>query len=169
MGATRLETRPGQEPVGDCVSGLVLVLDEMLDVIEAANTSGAGKLDVQVQRRFVLQPTPPCIDIYPGDPLRDDSVGVFDDELGNPGYFITVRTRIGSNDYDATYDWLLETMDDESDLCLPLLFVDSTLNGHAMSVDVRDSSGLRAYENPQRPDTAFLGWQFTAMVMAAKS
>jgi hypothetical protein len=148
------------------VSGLVDVLDEMQAVIESAYAG--GDLDVQVSRRFMLQPTPPCIDLYPGDPSQDESTANMDDEFGNPGWLITVRTRIATADYDATYDWLLETMDDESDLCLPLLFVDTTLNGHAMDVDIRNASGLRAYEDVSGPG-AYLGWQFTALVMAAKS
>lgn len=148
------------------MSGLVEVLDEMQSVIETAYSG--GDLDIQVARRFMLTPTPPCIDLYPGDPSREDSTANFDDELGNPGYLITVRTRIATGDYDAAYDWLLETMDDESDLCLPLLFVDESLNGHAMQVDIRNASGLRAYEDVSG-NGAYLGWQFTALVMAAKS
>ena len=148
------------------MSGLVDVLDEMQSVIETAYSG--GDLDVQVHRRFVLSPTPPCIDLYPGDPSREDSTANMDDELGNPGYLITVRTRIATGDYDAAYDWLLETMDDESELCLPLLFVDESLNGLAMDIDIRNASGLRAYEDVSG-NGAFLGWQFQALVMAAKS
>lgn len=149
------------------MSGLVDVLDEMQAVLEMAYST--GDLDVQVERRFVLNPNPPCIDLYPGDPLRDESTATFDDELGNPGYFITVRARIATGAYDETYDWLLETMDEESDLCLPLaLLEDQTLNGHAMDIDVRNASGLRAYEDVSGSG-AFLGWQFTALVLAAKS
>jgi hypothetical protein len=146
------------------VSGLVAVLDEIQSVIEEAYAS--GDLDVQVERRFLFTPTPPAIDIYPGDPLRDDSTANFDDELGNSGYLITVRTRIATGDYAAAYDWLLETMDEESDLCLPLLFVDESLNGLAMDLDVRNASGLRAYEDGAG---AYLGWQFTLLVLAARS
>jgi hypothetical protein len=146
------------------VSGLVAVLDELRDVVAEAYAD--GDLDIQVERRWVPQPTSPCIDIYPGDPLRDESTANFDDELGNPGFSLTVRTRI-AGDYDAAYDWLLETMDEESDLCLPLLLLeDSTLNGLAMDVDVRDASGLRFYQDLQG---AFLGWQFTALVFVAHS
>jgi hypothetical protein len=148
------------------VSGLVDVLDEIQSVIETAYAG--GDLDVQVERRFLFTPTPPAVDIYPGDPSRDDSTANFDDELGNAGYRITVRTRIATGDYGAAYDWLLETMDEESDLCLPLLFVDESLNGLAMDLDVRDASGLRAYEDVPGAG-AYLGWQFTLLVLAAKS
>lgn len=141
------------------------ILDEMQSTIEAAYAS--GDLDVQVERRFLLSPSPPSIDIYPGDPARDEDSAAFDDVSG--AYLFTVRTRIHTAAYDETYDWLLATMDDEDDLCLPLVLLDEpTLNGHASSIDVREATGLRAYEHPSG-EGALLGWQFTAVVIPAKS
>jgi hypothetical protein len=143
---------------------LVAILDEMQAVIE--DTYDSGDLDVQVSRRFILNPTPPVIDLYPGDPGRDQFSQAFDDIDG--GYLITVRTRIATGDYDAAYDWLLETMDDSSDLSLMAALDGEDLNGYAASIGFQNPSGLRAYEDVHGQG-AYLGWQFTALVLAALS
>ncbi len=127
----------------------------------------AGDLVVQVEPRFVLEPTPPTIDIYTAPSARDPETGGFGDISG--AYLFTVRARIGTAAYVETYDWLEETMDDESDLSLAAALLDeATLGGLASDLDVRDPQGLRAFEHPSG-DGALLGWSFTAFVLPASS
>lgn len=151
--------------MGFGVSGLRSIVDEMADQIrdtlQAVNT-----IEVQVEPRMVLNPSPLTIDIYPGDPARDAVTAAFDDD---GGYLLTVRSRINTPDFDSAYDVLLSLMDDEDSLCLAqALLDDPTLNGHASDVDVRDHTGLRAYETPSG-EGAYLGFQFTAIVLPARS
>jgi hypothetical protein len=147
------------------VSGLRAIVDEMADQIRAV-LEAVDTIEVQVEPRYVLNPTPLTIDIYPGDVSRDSASAAFDDD---GGYLLTVRSRINTPDFDAAYDILLSLMDDEDDLCLAqALLDDPTLNGLASDLDVRDPTGLRAYETPSG-EGAHLGFQFTTIVLPARS
>lgn len=148
------------------MSGLADITVAMADQIRTA-LDGVDSVDVQVEPRMVLTPTPLTIDIYPGDIARDSDSAAFDDVDG--GYLLTVRSRINTPDFDAAYDVLIQLMDDEDDLCLPLVLLDDPiLGGHAASVDIRNPTGLRLYEALDG-DGGYLGWQFTALVLPAKS
>jgi hypothetical protein len=147
------------------VAGLRDILDEMADQIRTVLET-ANEVDVQVEPRMVFQAAPLTVDMYPGDPSRFAESRAMDDD---GGYRITVRTRTSTPDHDATYDLLVATMDDEDELCVPLaLIAEPTLNGMATSLDVTNATGLRLYETPD-PSMAHLGWQFTAVVLPAKS
>lgn len=147
------------------MSGLVDVVDALADQIKEA--LAGFEYGVQVQGRYVINPSPPTIDIYPGDPERGNESEAFGDIGGE--YRLTVRARIGTADYDAGYDFLLALMDDDDDLSLAqAIFDDPTLNGYATTVDVREQSGLRAYEHPSG-EGALLGFQLTVIVIAAHS
>lgn len=131
------------------------VLDDVTDV------------DVQVEPRMVLNPTPPTVDIYPGDAARDSESAAFDDIDG--AYLLTVRARVNTADQDAGQDLLLAFMDDEDELCLGLALMDDpTLNGTCGSIDIRNVSGYRLFEHPSG-DGAYLGFQFTLVALYAKS
>ena len=135
--------------------------DQIRNVLENAD------MTVQVEPRMVIVPTPLTVDIYPADVARDSQSAAFNDVNG--GYLFTVRSRINTPDFDAAYDVLMQTMDDQDDLCIPLaLLDDTTLNGNAQTLDVLDPSGLRAYERVDGTG-ADLGWQFTCNVIAARS
>lgn len=152
--------------MGSRVSGLRAIVDEMADQIRST-LEAVDTIEVQVEPRMVLNPSPLTIDIYPGDLARDGQSAAFDDVSG--GYFITVRARINTADFDSAYDILLALMDDDDDLCLGVALVDEpTLNGYATSLDVRDVTGLRAYESLSG-EGAHLGFQFTVLVIAAES
>jgi hypothetical protein len=148
------------------VSGLADITVAMADQIRDA-LDGVDSIPIQVEPRMVLTPTPLTIDIYPGDLARDADSAAFDDVDG--GYLFTVRSRINTPDFDAAYDVLIALMDDDDPLCLPLVLLDDpTLNGYATSIDVRNPTGLRLYEALDG-DGGYLGWQFTALVLPAKS
>ena len=59
-------------------------------------TLGAVIKNLQVDGRLVPNPTPPCIDIYPGDPFIERIA--FSGEYA--GYF-TVRVRVSTADQEA--------------------------------------------------------------------
>ena len=135
--------------------------DQIRNVLENAD------MTVQVEPRMVIVPTPLTVDIYPADVARDSQSAAFNDVNG--GYLFTVRSRINTPDFDAAYDVLMQTMDDQDDLCIPLALLDDpTLNGNAQTLDVLDPTGLRAYERVDGTG-ADLGWQFTCNVIAARS
>lgn len=143
------------------------------DVIAAAADQLRGALeavdavDVQVEPRMVLNPSPLTVDIFPGDPARHEDSAAFDDVSG--GYLLTVRARIHTADFDAAYDLLVALMDDTDTLSLAEnLLADPTLDGWAASIDVRDFTGLRAYEHPSG-EGAHLGFQFTLLVLPGES
>lgn len=142
------------------------IMEEMADQIRTAVVS-VTDVDVQVEPRMVLSPTPPTIDIYPGNVARDQPSAAFDDVNG--GYFFTVRARVNTADQDAGQDLLLAFMDDTNDLCIAVALLDEpTLNGYASSLDVRDVSGYRLFEHPSG-EGAYLGFEFTALVLAGDS
>lgn len=135
--------------------------DQIRNVLENAD------MTVQVEPRMVIVPTPLTVDIYPADVARDSQSAAFNDVNG--GYLFIVRSRINTPDFAAAYDVLMQTMDDQDDLCVPLaLLDDTTLNGNAQTLDVLDPTGLRAYERVDGTG-ADLGWQFTCNVIAARS
>lgn len=140
--------------------------DEMADQIRST-VNAATTLDVQVEPRWVLNPSPPTVDIYPGDIQRDRETAGMGDLDG--AYIFTVRARIGTADFDAGYDFLIALLDDEDDLSLAqALYDDPTLGGRAQDLDVRDATGMRAYEHPSG-EGAHLGCQWTVLVWAGQS
>ena len=73
------------------------------------------------------------------------------------------------NDYDANQDLLLDFMDEENDLCVPMAVLEEpTLNGHATSMDVRFFSGTTFFQDvPDSP--AFIGCQWGFLVIPARA
>lgn len=122
-------------------------------------------IDIQVEPRWILSPTPLAIDVIPGTPGRDPETAAFGDIAG--GYLLTVRARINTPDFDSSYDTLIALMDDNDDLSLAAAVAsDSTLAGAASSIDLRDFSGLQAYERLSG-EGADLGFQFTVLAVPA--
>lgn len=147
-------------------AGLRDIIVELADQVRTVLVA-VDDIPVQVEPQYVLNPSPLTVDLYPGDPHRETDAAGFDDISG--GYLITVRARINTPDFDAAYDVLLSLMDDMDDLSLAAAVLsDPTLNGYASSVDVRDFTGLRAYEHPSG-EGAHLGFQVTVLVLAGDS
>jgi len=142
----------------------------MADLLrDSAETALAGTgFAVQVEPRRIINPTPPCIDIYPGDPFRDGTAAGFGD-VGGGLLFVTVRARIDTPDNDAAQDWLVDMMDEEHDLGVSAtLMTDQTLSGHATSVHVRGWTGHRFYEDAAGAG-AFLGCEWLVVLLRAYS
>ena len=142
------------------------LLDAMADQIRAAldDALSAASFTVQVEPRLVFAPSPPTVDMYPGDLARGTEARAF----GTEGEFLfTVRCRVNPNDADANQDILLGMMDDVNALSVPMALLDEpTLGGLAADVDVRDVTGFNLY--PFGADS-LVGFQFTAVVIRADS
>ena len=144
-------------------AGLVEIMNEMADQIRAAVVT-VTDVDVQVEPRMVPNPTPPTIDIYPGDSPRDrDTAGfaVDDDE----GWYITVRARVGTADNFAGQDLLLALMDPTNALSVgQALYDEPTLNGYATDLDIVAQTGYIAIPDLDGGATR-LGCQWTVRVL----
>lgn len=151
------------------MSTIAEIQEQLADTIREA-LSGNG-VDLQVEPRLVLYPTPITIDIYPGHPSRDPEPQGFAAPDDDPGAVrLTVRARVPNADIDAGQDLLLGLMDEEDPLCLPLAVLeDTTLNGHAAQVTVADE--YPSFE--QFPDAsglgAYIGLRFLVTVYKAQS
>ena len=98
----------------------------------------------QVEGRMCLEPSEPCIDVYPADPLEEADERGFGFTTG--ALLFIVRARVGVQDFDAVQDILLDWMDGTSDTGVAaLLETDQTLGGLASSVDVAPSSGYVSF------------------------
>lgn len=140
---------------------LVAIMDQL-----AAKLADLPDLE-QVVGRLNLDPTPPCIDIYPGDPFDNlDATGFAD---RNGAYVFTVRARVSTADHVAGQDVLLSWMDADSDTGVAaLLEDDQTLNGYAGSVDVESMSGFRHYVDVAGQH-AYLGCEWRVRVLPEAS
>lgn len=147
------------------MSALTTIADEMATIVRDA-VQGNG-IDVQVEGRMILNPTTPAVDIYPGDPSKSNESRAFGDMAGEDMW--TVRVRLSTNDYEENQDILLDFMDEESDLCVPIAILDEpTLNGHASSLDVRSFSGVTQFISVDGI-TTHIGCQWGFMVIPARS
>jgi len=147
------------------MASLTRLLDELGDAIRAA-VEGLD-VDVQVEPRMVVNPTPPTIDVYPGDPSRDDEIAGFDDLDGAKRF--TVRCRVNTADADAGQDLLLAFMDEENTLSIvAAIYDDPTLGGYVASIDVRGGTGYVLYPTPDGTAN-YLGCQWTVTVIDVSS
>lgn len=145
---------------------LAAILDEMADTIRNV-LDNTTDVQVQVESRMVLNPTPPTIDIYPTDPSSDPDLDAMGEYLG--GELITVRARVTTADNEAGQDLLLAFMDDEDPLSLmAALNDDLTLNGLADTLDVRYRSGYALFPSAQG-DGVYLGFVLNVVVVKARS
>ena len=94
---------------------LIAIMDEMADTIRDA-VEAVTDLDVQVEPRMVLNPTPPTVDIYPADISRDPETASF--EALDGAYLLTVRARVTTADHETGQTLLLSFMDDTDELSL---------------------------------------------------
>ena len=141
------------------------LLDAMANQIRAAVVA-VTDVDVQVEPRMVGAPTPPTVDMYPGDVSRGTDAAAF----GLDGEFLfTVRARVATSDSAAQQDLLLAFMDDVNPLSLAVALTDDpTLGGLATSVDCVDPTGFVSYPSWVAGET-LLGFQFTCRVIRAES
>jgi hypothetical protein len=118
---------------------LAEIMDALADQIRGV-VDDVTDVAVQVEPRWVTNPSPPTIDIYPGDPSNDPDFRAFGEFIG--GELLTVRARVDMSDTTAGQDLLLAFMDDVDPLSIvAAINEDDTLGGLAAAVDVRTRSG----------------------------
>lgn len=149
------------------VGTLAEILDELADTIRNV-VSQVNDVDVQVEPRMVIDPSPPCIDMYPSSPSMEPSLEAFGDLIG--GELITVRVRVSTADSEAGQDLMLALMDDEDPLSLVSAITDEpSLNGLVAAMDIQGRTGYELYDAPQRHEGAWLGFRVFVILVKARS
>lgn len=146
------------------MSALTAIMDEIAATLEdVVGVSALGDDGWQVVGRMNLNPTPPALDLYPGDPFGDDTAagyGALEDGL----LMFTLRARVNVLDNDAAQDALLNLMDDEHALSVrTALTDDQTLNGLASSVNVDRPSGFTVYVDSGGGSLLGCDWRVTVL------
>jgi len=152
------------------VSGLLEIANALADYLregyaELEETEGIA---FQVEPKYLVNPSPPTIDIYPGrSPARAlEAGGMGGAEFG--GYVLTVRFRMLTADYDAGHELLYLVADDESDYSLAVGIESSyPLDGRVASIVVLDFSGLTIY--PEGEFEKWIGFEHSVTIIPALS
>ena len=147
------------------MSTYAALMSQMADQIRNA-LSAVTDVDVQIEPRLVWNPTPPTIDLYPGDPFLDAELAGF----GEPDQPVfTVRARVQTADTDAGQDLLVALMDPEDELSVSVALEDDpTLDGLATDIYVQGQAGWAQYPDVSGQG-ALLGYQWRVAVMNARS
>jgi hypothetical protein len=140
-------------------------MDEIADILWAAVST--DDFPVQVETGYVFNPTPPAIDVYPGDPSGDLAAAGFGNIEG--ALFFTVRARVQTADTTEGQRLLVAFGDIEDDLSIAqALMADQTLGGHANSVLVAPPIGFRQYVDAGQQGS-LLGREWLVTVLRAYS
>lgn len=132
--------------------------DQITDGVAAINLGGEA---LQVWPLLVLNPTPPCVDIYPADPFSEQRD--FGPNLNRENWF-TIRARVDPVDTDAAQDLLLQLMDDRADTSVAAAVRgDKTLGGLVQTVAVEGPTGFTVY-TPTGPEPYLIGCEWRARV-----
>lgn len=147
------------------MSTLAEILDEMGNAIRKV-IDNTTDVDVQVEPRMVLDPTPPCVDMYPSDPSNDQALAGFGEDVG--GELITIRVRVSTADHEAGQDLLLALMDDEDPLSVITALLDEpTLNGLCSTIYMPSRSGYMLFPVPD--GGALIGCLLNVVAVKARS
>lgn len=110
----------------------VASLQQIVEALADQITAGVAAQDLggealQVWPFLVINPTPPCVDIYPADPFSDQQA--YGPTRERDAWF-TVRARVTPADADASQQLLLQLMDWRSDTSVAAaMLTDPTLGG----------------------------------------
>jgi len=154
------------------VSGLAEIKVALADALRETYEGLAnadGEVAIQIEPRYVIDPSPPTIDVYPGrSPSRDLEVAGMSDGTDFGAYMLTVRARVLTADQDAGQDLLDEFADDASELSLPVAIEGSyPLDDRIASIDVVDFSGLQVYQ--ENGIDKWLGMEYIVRIIPALS
>lgn len=111
------------------------IADQIRDALDGTVT------ELQVEPRLVVNPSPPCVDMYPAEEfLEQTAMGYRNREVA-----FTVRARV-VGDHDAQQDWLVALMDPRSsESVIAALGSSLSVNGSTLSLAVEGPSGFRQY------------------------
>lgn len=97
----------------------------MQAVVSQISNALTGVDDLQAEPLMMWNPTPPAIDIYPGDPFFTDVAYGQVSELN-----FVIRARVATPDREGAQELLLSLMDPESPNAIrSALYADPTLDG----------------------------------------
>lgn len=127
------------------------------DIASALADQVGSEIDgLQVTGYLNTNPTPPSLDVFPGDPFQTGAgMGV-----GQTEVFFTIRARVSTADGEAGQKLLLRMLDPND-----LASVEAAIQEHAVVVP-EGVSGFRRYLEDQAQDGALLGceWRVTAFL-----
>lgn len=129
------------------MSTAVLVVPEVMAAIAAqVKTVLDPVIDgIQVEPGVVSNPTPPCVDVYPGDPFIEKTT--FGPGSATEAVF-TVRARVVTADQQDGQRLLLQMMDPYGPLSVwAALETDATFGGTVDDSTVENVSGMHPYES----------------------
>lgn len=117
------------------------IVDVMRAVATQLEAQLASQYDgIQVGAIAVLNPTPPTLDVFPGDPFGE-SIS-FDD--GREQLF-TIRARISTADLEAGQELLLSLMDRNGTSVIGAMRSDRTIGGSVDDSTIEGPSGYLPY------------------------
>ena len=146
------------------MASLVEIVEALADALEAVRLEIE---DVQIHPYYLLNPTPPAIDIYPGDPFQQ---GAAFGTSGNDCFF-TVRARAATADSDAGQGLLLQLLDINGPASVEAALVsDQTLGGLVDSLAVGEAgtpgvTGYREYVEDTAVNGRLLGCEWRVRVL----
>ena len=135
------------------------------DIVEALTTAlqplTATVPDLQLYPYLNINPTPPSIDVYPGDPFQA-GLGFGPDR----SLFFTVRARVSTADSEAGQGLLLELLEPDAGVEAALID-DQTLGGVVASLAVTPDgvSGIRQYVTDTPTGGSLLGCEWRVQVL----
>jgi len=140
-------------------------LVEIVEALTEALQPITAEIDgLQLYPFFNANPTPPSIDIYPGDPFQSGSGFGPDQEL-----FFTVRARTTTADHESGQRCLLRLLDRNDPASVQdALEADQSLGGTVQTVAVPDEgvSGYTEYLDDVSSNGRLLGCQWRVQVIA---
>lgn len=141
---------------------LIPLQEAIADQLRAALDS---EIDgIQVEPRYIINPTPPCLDILPA-PVSQEAIAF---GIANNDVNVQIRARVNTADDDAAQDLLLALMDYNADTSVErALMVDPTFGGRAESSAVTEHSGMVEFPAPAGQGL-FLGCTWTVKVYAVE-
>lgn len=153
--------------MGDRIAGLLDILDELAATLDIAVNTTGWPVQVSARRRF--SPTPPALDMWPGNAgeQRDTATTGFQETAGT--LLVTVRARVAAADHEAQQDLLYAFCDPADPCCVvDALMDDQTLGGLAASVEVLGPSEPTIYQDVAG-QTPLLGVQWRVEILEAMS
>jgi hypothetical protein len=137
--------------ISDIVEALTTALEPLVD----------GIPDLQLYPYLNINPTPPSIDVYPGDPFQTGLGYGPDREL-----FFTVRARVSTADAEEGQKLLLELLEPNAGVEAALI-ADQTLGGavSSLAVALDGVSGLRQYVTDTPTGGSLLGCEWRVQVL----
>ena len=117
--------------------------------------------DLQLYPYLNINPTPPSIDIYPGDPFQQ-GLGFGPDR----SLFFTVRARVSTADQEGGQQLLLELLEPDAGV-EDALVADQTLGGvvSSLAVVADGVSGIRQYITDTPTGGSLLGCEWRVQVL----